>query len=163
MKRIAADWAEPFKECIMSIPAETEAKTIKLEDWVPRTDVFSGAKGKATLIGDAAHAMTMYRGEAANHGIMDVEVLLSHILPVLSLDFGGREHILQEGQTSSIVDGTNEKRPVSEALAMYEMEMIERTASAVLTSRRACLDAHDYARIREQSPLVSRRVKITSE
>lgn len=35
--------------------------------------------------------------------------------------------------------------------------MVARTRPAVLTSRRACLDAHDYKRINESSPLVSRR------
>lgn len=39
----------------------------------------------------------------------------------------------------------------------YEHEMIARTHAAVLLSRRACLDAHDYKRIDESSPLVSRR------
>lgn len=49
------------------------------------------------------------------------------------------------------------------AIDAYEEEMIQRTGPAVLTSRRACLDAHEYARINDQSPLVSKRVKITEE
>lgn len=43
------------------------------------------------------------------------------------------------------------------AIDAYEDEMITRTAAAVLTSRRACLDAHDYQRITDKSPLVSKR------
>lgn len=144
-KRIAAGWAEPFRECVLSIPADTEVKTIRLEDWVPRHGAWDG-QGKATLLGDAAHAMTMYRGEAANHGILDVEVLLGHICKVITR--GGAEGY-GEGWGG--------------AVAAYEEEMIRRTAAAVLTSRRACLDAHDYQRIGEESPLVNKRVRVAEE
>lgn len=92
------------------------------------------------------------RGEAANHGITDVSVLLSKILPVLA------------PSTAKQVNGTAAAAaPTSMAAAIdaYEEEMIERTGPAVLTSRRACLDAHEYGRINDQSPLVSKRVKIT--
>ncbi|KAJ6088212.1 hypothetical protein N7486_009473 [Penicillium sp. IBT 16267x] len=35
--------------------------------------------GWVTLAGDAAHAMTMYRGEAANHGLLDAYHLMQAI------------------------------------------------------------------------------------
>lgn len=149
MKRIAAGWAEPFRECVLSIPGDTEVKTIRLEDWVPRRGAWDG-QGKATLVGDAAHAMTMYRGEAANHGILDVEVLLKHICPAIIR--GGAD-----GHSQSHDQG------LGGVIAAYEEEMIKRTAPAVLTSRRACLDAHDYKRIGEESPLVNKRVRATEE
>ncbi len=109
---------------------------------MPKRGAWDG-QGKATLVGDAAHAMTMYRGEAANHGILDVEVLLGHICEVVSRGGYG------EG--------------LGDAIAAYEEAMIRRAAPAVLTSRRACLDAHDYERIGEESPLVNKRVKATEE
>lgn len=148
MQRIAARWAEPFRECVLSIPSDTEVKTIRLEDWVPRPGIWSHAKGKATLVGDAAHAMTMYRGEAANHGILDVSVLLEHILPSLPMN---NPEPYEEGHA------------LAAALTAYETEMIERTAPAVLTSRRACMDAHQYAKIGDQSPLVSKRAVVVEE
>ena len=49
------------------------------------------------------------------------------------------------------------------AVGAYEFEMVGRTAPAVRASRRACLDAHDYKSIDDQSPLVSRRVMIAQE
>ena len=49
------------------------------------------------------------------------------------------------------------------AVDAYEDEMITRTAPAVLASRRACLDAHDYQKITDQSPLVSRRAVVTED
>lgn len=142
-------WAEPFRECVLRIPEDTEVKSVGLEDWVPRRGLWDG-NGKATLVGDAAHAMTMYRGEAANHGIQDVEVLLAHICPAITC--GGADGYAQ---------GHGEG--LGGAIAAYEEEMIERTAPAVLTSRRACLDAHDYNTIGEESPLVSKRAKMTEE
>lgn len=45
-----------------------------------------------------------------------------------------------------------------DAMHTYEIEMIERTELAVLASRQACLDAHDYTRLDDQSPLVRRRM-----
>ena len=89
-----------------------------------------------TLAGDAAHAMTMYRGEAFNHGLRDVEELVARI---------------EEGMAG---DGTG---AMKEAIKEYEGKMCERCRPAVLASRRACLDAHDWSRLDEKSPLVARR------
>ena len=91
---------------------------------------------------------TKVRGEGANHGITDVSVLLSRILPIL--------------QKPSAVP-TSSPTSLKDAIDTYEDEMIRRTAPAVLTSRRACLDAHDYGRITDQSPLISRRVMVVQE
>ena len=83
------------------------------------------------------------RGEAANHGITDVSVLLSHLLPLFA-------------ETPKTPD-TNKLKTIIDA---YEHEMMTRTGPAVLTSRRACLDAHDYKKITDKSPLVSKRAVI---
>ena len=69
---------------------------------------------------------------------MDVSVLLSHILPVL-----------KESSPSTTM---------KDSILAYEEAMIARTRPAVLASRRAAMDAHDYKRIDENSPLVSKRV-----
>lgn len=90
------------------------------------------------------------RGEGANHGVTDVSVLLSNILPIM------RQRSPQDNPSEMA-------ESLHTAVDKYEAEMIQRTAPAVLTSRRACLDAHDYARITDQSPLVSRRVMVTHE
>ncbi|KAI4212454.1 MAG: hypothetical protein LQ351_004887 [Letrouitia transgressa] len=141
MKKIAEGWCEPFRSSVMRIPDGTEVTTINLEDWVPKKGLWDNLGGKVTMLGDAAHAMTMFRGEAANHGITDVAVLLSNIIPVLQ----------------------DEGEGMKEAVDAYEAEMIARTGPAVLASRKACLDAHEYRSINDQSPLVSRRVMVTSE
>lgn len=147
MKKVASGWADPFHEIIQSIPEDAEPKTISLEDWVPPSDQWTTIPGSehVVLVGDSAHAMTMYRGEAANHGILDVESLLSAILPAL--------------KTSN--DGLGES--LREACEVYTQDMVERTAPAVLRSRQACLDAHVYERINDDSPLIQRRAAAVQE
>ncbi|KFY39320.1 hypothetical protein V494_04029, partial [Pseudogymnoascus sp. VKM F-4513 (FW-928)] len=130
MKEVTKGWVEPFRSIVADIPEGTEVKSLALEDWVPAAEGFDSRDGRVTMIGDAAHAMTMYRGEAANHGIADVASLV--------------RELSSDGDTSPI--------------DRYAAEMIPRARIAVLNSRRACLDAHDHERINETSPLVSRRV-----
>ncbi|KAI9829291.1 MAG: hypothetical protein M1826_005755 [Phylliscum demangeonii] len=172
MKRLAADgWAEPFRSVVAAIPAEAEAKTISLEDWLPpplpattttpkgsdsrarthpQPPMWDHRGGKVTLAGDAAHAMVMFRGEAANHGITDVRVLLEHLAPYL------------DGHTQASTS-TSTSPALGPLVSAYQDEMIARTRPAVLASRRACLDAHEYARITDQSPLVSRRAVVPDD
>lgn len=147
MKRIAKGWASPFAELFESLPEDVEVKTIRLEDWVPPTanDVdWTQAPGaqRVALVGDSGHAMTMFRGEAANHGIMDVKVLLAQLLPIL------------QGEKVTIT------ADLEDAIRRYRSEMTKRTAPAVLNSRQACLDAHTYAKINDDSPLIKRRIAV---
>ena len=171
MKDIAKGWAEPFQGMVMSIPEDADAKAIVLEDFVPKERLWTNMEGRATLVGDAAHTMTMCmyqiyypllapemmlmvlqdRGEGANHGITDIALLLEKILPPLQNS---------SGPTSS--KGSKPKT-LQDAIDAYEKEMIQRAGPAVLTSRRACLDAHEYEKITDQSPLISRRVMVTKE
>ncbi|KAL8722449.1 MAG: hypothetical protein Q9225_001071 [Loekoesia sp. 1 TL-2023] len=151
MKELADGWANPFYECVMNIPPDAEVKAIALEDFVPRPSLWDNRGGRVTLMGDAAHAMTMFRGEAYNHGVTDISVLLSKILSAVS------------SSSSAPPSAELSLSSMKQAIDAYEAEMIQRTAPAVLTSRRACLDAHQYGRITDQSPLVSRRAMITQE
>ena len=59
MKDIATGWAEPFQGMVMSIPEDADAKAIVLEDFVPKERLWTNVEGRATLVGDAAHTMTM--------------------------------------------------------------------------------------------------------
>ena len=171
MKSMAKGWAEPFQEMVMSIPEDADAKAIVLEDFVPKERLWTNMEGRATLVGDAAHTMTMCtysihypllapemmlmvlqdRGEGANHGITDIALFLEKILSPL-----------HNSSLSTFFDGSS-PQTIQDAIDAYEKEMIQRAGPAVLTSRRACLDAHDYEKITDQSPLVSRRVMVTKE
>ena len=59
MKRIAEDWTEPFRDCVMDIPDGTNVQVISLEDFMPRPGMWDNKHGRVTMIGEAAHAMTM--------------------------------------------------------------------------------------------------------
>lgn len=74
------------------------------------------------------------RGEAANHGLLDAFHLQEAIGHFYS------------GQMSR-----------SEAIDQYEAEMRQRTSQAVLLSRQACLDAHDWSLLNENSAILAKR------
>jgi hypothetical protein len=63
MKMISSGWVEPFRGIVHDIPEDTEAKVISLEDWPPRKGQWDNHEGRVTMIGDAAHAMTMCKSE----------------------------------------------------------------------------------------------------
>lgn len=109
---------------------------IKLADWLK---VQWDTKGnKILLLGDAAHAMTMYRGEAANHGITDVSDLFKEV--------------------DQYFEG---KITWNNAVSNYCAVVKARAGEAVLLSRQACVDAHDMSKIKvdSDSPLLSMRKK----
>lgn len=131
MKRRAEEFHPTLRDVVHSIPESSEVLEIVLQDW-PCLE-WNG-HGRVTLTGDAAHAMTMYRGEAANHGILDALRLCKAL------------------------DGSyNGARSMNEAVEEYETELRERTSVAVLLSRQACLDAHDFAGLNENSAVLKRR------
>lgn len=132
MKRRAEVFHEKLRGVVQSMPEDTGCLEIVLQDW-PCLD-WDNHGGRVTLAGDAAHAMTMYRGEAANHGILDALRLCDALEGVYTGGQGMKEAIIQ-----------------------YEKELRSRTVAAVLLSRQACLDAHDLAGLNEHSAVLKRR------
>lgn len=143
MKSLSSEWAEPFRGIIHAMPADTQPSTLRLEDWLPQK--WDNQNGSVTLAGDSFHAMTMYRGEAFNHGLKDLMSLMKEI-----------EAIYKAGEDWSL------RR--TELIDEYQAEVRARTYVAVLASRRACLDAHDQAaRLTDKSPLVAMRTMNVAE
>lgn len=64
MKKITSGWVEPFRGLVQAIPEDTETKVVSLEDWPPRKGAWDNHGGRVTMIGDAAHAMTMCKSAA---------------------------------------------------------------------------------------------------
>ncbi|KAK1987292.1 hypothetical protein LZ30DRAFT_702929 [Colletotrichum cereale] len=135
MKTMAGPFEDRLKAAVENIPNDSQVLEIKLQDWP--TQAWDNRQGRATLVGDAAHAMTMYRGEAFNHGITDAARLSEQLV-----------HAYRAG--------TGYKG----AVEVYEAEMRPRTRAAVLLSRQACLDAHDLKALTPDSPLVSKRATV---
>ncbi|KAF9891418.1 hypothetical protein FE257_004274 [Aspergillus nanangensis] len=137
MKARAEGFAEPLKSIVMDIPDDEPFTTpLRLGDYVPDVEnKWDNLGGKVTLAGDAAHAMTMYRGEGANHGILDAALFVDAMKRVVNGE------ITQE-----------------EAVGAYEEEMCRRTKDAVLKSRRAALDAHVWEKVTDESPCIGARI-----
>ncbi|KAL1931856.1 hypothetical protein VTP01DRAFT_8912 [Rhizomucor pusillus] len=77
---IAKKWLEDFHPLFRSLINETPADKpilhLTIRERFPSTELAAKSqKGRIVLIGDAAHAMTMYRGEGGNHGIQDAAEL----------------------------------------------------------------------------------------
>ncbi|KAI0836252.1 FAD/NAD(P)-binding domain-containing protein [Hypoxylon sp. FL0890] len=134
MKQRASSFAEPLRSIVMDIPDDLNFTTaIRLADYPSRK--WDNRGGFVTLAGDSAHAMTMYRGEGANHGILDAALLVDQLKKVRSGELDQKT-----------------------AIGFYEDEMIPRTLDAVLKSRQAALDAHDWDALTEDSPIVGARL-----
>ncbi|KAJ5602228.1 hypothetical protein N7510_011762 [Penicillium lagena] len=137
MKRRAQGFVPFLQQAVDRIPAGTRVTEIKLADWecLP----WDNHTGRVTLAGDAAHAMTMYRGEAANHGLLDAYRLMEAIDKIYA------------GSSSAAA-----------AIDQYEAEMRDRTSRAVRLSRQACRDAHDWERLDETSAILTKRAVVGS-
>jgi len=134
IKRRAANFVEPMHSMIANIPPDNPTATcLRLADFPALP--WDNSNGLVTLAGDAAHAMTMYRGEGANHGILDAALLLDQLKRIWS------------GECSQ-----------AEGIKVFEAEMQERTHVAVLRSRQAAYDGHNWEAIHDGSPLIGMRV-----
>ncbi|KAJ6786154.1 hypothetical protein PWT90_00716 [Aphanocladium album] len=132
MKRRAEEFHPDLRRVIHGFPDDVEIIEILLQDWP--CQAWDNRGGRVTLAGDAAHAMTMYRGEAANHGILDARNLCRAITAAAR----------GEKELKAAIDG-------------YDEELLERTNPAALLSRQACLDAHDFHGLNENSAALKRR------
>jgi 2-polyprenyl-6-methoxyphenol hydroxylase-like FAD-dependent oxidoreductase len=133
MKERAKGFFGGFRRIVDGIPDDTEKVTsLTLSDF-PVLDWET--KSNVTLAGDSAHAMTMYRGEGANHGILDAALLVDQLVKV-----------------------KNDELDQASAIVAYEKEMKIRGSGAVLKSRQACLDGHCWELINDDCPLVGGRL-----
>ena len=96
-------------------------------------------------LSDSSSPLDSDRGEGANHAIVDVLDFSEFVTRTVLLD--------RQSQLSVVPDFQHLRR----ALDSYEQRVVSRTRPAVLASRQACLDAHDWAKINRDSPLLSRR------
>ncbi|RMZ79258.1 hypothetical protein DV737_g3532, partial [Chaetothyriales sp. CBS 132003] len=146
MKAMVQPFEHRIKAAVEAIPDhDVDVLELKLQDWP--TQAWDNRNGRVTLAGDAAHPMTMYRGEAFNHGITDAANLSRHLISVVTA-------------TNSDEPSTRQTTSLREAVTKYETELRTRGHDAALLSRQACLDAHDLHNLNSDSPLVSRRARV---
>lgn len=159
IKQLTSNWASPFRELIETIPEDAELRRIHISDWYPTT---KREHERVVVMGDAAHSMTMceykplriarlgddeftnedcaVRGEGGNNAVVDAH------------DFAKRVGHLLKQKDVPFDD-------IAAGLRQYDEDILVRGRASVIDSRQACLDAHDYANLTEQSPLVARRVR----
>ncbi|KAK9799883.1 putative FAD-binding domain-containing protein [Seiridium cardinale] len=137
-QQLADQWAEPMREMVLDLPPETWIHEINILEWVPKKGLWDNRHGTVTLVGDAAHPMSSFRGEAANHGVVDAINLLNALTGL-----GDKE--------SNFTDPPSSVPDLRKPVGAYEDEMIHRTASAVEWSTEACIDANHYDRVKEGS------------
>lgn len=152
MKELAANWAEPFRSLVHRIPVDAEARSIRLEDWMVKRGQ-AHSHPRVVLVGDSAHTMTMFRGEGANNAIVDVLDLVKQV-DMKRPEYG----ILPEYRVLLTLCRSFESQNLVASLATYEEAVFLRAEPSFLNSRQACLDAHQWSRIVEGSPLVAARV-----
>lgn len=62
MKQLSDNWAEPFRGLVQKLPIDSEARSIRIEDWMFRLGR-THAHPRVVLAGDSAHTMTMCKSE----------------------------------------------------------------------------------------------------
>ncbi|EEA19340.1 hypothetical protein TMatcc_009474 [Talaromyces marneffei ATCC 18224] len=141
IKNITSDWTPHLQKLIEIIPGDAEATAIHLADWFPTT---KREHERVVLMGDAAHTMTMFRGEGGNNAVTDAYDFAKRIGPLIE----------QKNQQQEVL-----WERFNQALDEYDHDVLTRGQPCVTNARRACLDAHDFSLVTEDSPLVSRRSK----
>ncbi|ORZ19649.1 hypothetical protein BCR42DRAFT_449365 [Absidia repens] len=94
---------------------------ITLRERYPQSDCLAKHQGRIALVGDAAHTMTMFRGEGGNHAILDATVL---------------------GQALGDAYNVDKETTLYDAIEKYNKEMIPRGTKAVEESHQAAYNAH---------------------
>ncbi|KAI9303548.1 hypothetical protein BJ944DRAFT_204196 [Cunninghamella echinulata] len=125
--RLLKEWAKQglsddsdLLKLILSSPDDTKVSTLTIRERYPQADILKkNHQGRVTLIGDAAHSLTMYRGEGANHAILDAALL-----------------------SKSLVRAYKNEISFYEAIEQYQEEMIPRGFKAVSDSHIAAESVH---------------------
>jgi salicylate hydroxylase len=107
-------WSAPIREIISATPCDS---ITSLGGYYDRDPLQHARTGTLVLLGDAAHPMSPFRGEGANMAMLD------------ALSFA---EVLQSAHEGHLIH----------FIARYEQEMLVRTRTAVLQSRRAAKEIH---------------------
>ncbi|KAG0175015.1 hypothetical protein DFQ28_008522 [Apophysomyces sp. BC1034] len=109
-----------FQSLVCDTPLGTRVDRLKVYERQPHSALESNATcGRVTLVGDAAHSMTNFRGEGGNHAILDAILLANNLSDVY-----------------------HDKMSLAQAVKIYKDEMIPRGRNAVLESNNAVKMMH---------------------
>ncbi|KAI8584527.1 hypothetical protein K450DRAFT_216758 [Umbelopsis ramanniana AG] len=111
------EFADPFKSLVQDTDPSEKYWVGMISQYMP--DPSWNGEGQITLVGDAMHAMTPYRGEGLNHAILDVTRL-----------------------GEQLVKAHQGEQTTAEAIAIYEEEAIVRGRKAVQASLDMATSVH---------------------
>lgn len=150
IRGIAPSFSEPFCSFLLLAPSDTSVKQLDLDDWALPNE--SSPAGLHTLVGDAAHAMTMCKSQAGGP--------VSHVLtPCVVLGAGANHAIVDVLELKRMVlsQFSSPSSTLQTSIEEYQRSVALRTLPTVLASRQACLEAHDWAALTSKSQLLSAR------
>ncbi|MCJ1250307.1 hypothetical protein MMC30_007533 [Trapelia coarctata] len=133
VKQKAAVLPEPFRSANLWIPDDTRITYDRIAYWIPIP--WDNRDGRATLCGDAAHAMTPHRGQGLNHAICDATNFVRAIKKV------------RDGESTLQV-----------AISAYDNEVVRRGADEVIASRQNAYMMLDYSQVMD-SPIMTRSLE----
>ena len=129
LKRVS--WHTPIPEIINATPESLITGYPVYDRGLLTQDMLKNAS-KITLIGDAAHPMSPFKGQGANQALLDALSLFRHI----SLACGADSSWRQKGIQKTVLND-------------FEEEMIQRTSPKVKASAEAVQLLHSQAVLRE--------------
>jgi len=129
LKRVS--WHTPIPEIINATPESLITGYPVYDRGLLTQDMLKNAS-KITLIGDAAHPMSPFKGQGANQALLDALSLIRHI----SLACGADSSWRQKGIQKTVLND-------------FEEEMIQRTSPKVKASAEAVQLLHSQAVLRE--------------
>ncbi|TKA80706.1 hypothetical protein B0A55_03701 [Friedmanniomyces simplex] len=135
LKSKSAEYAEPWRTILSSIPADATFGIDRVTLWRPVDWSSSPLAGKVTCAGDAAHSMPPFRGQGLNNGLEDAAQLTERLVKAGASADGWREAILG-----------------------YDEEMRPRGMRDVEIGRVSALTFHDYDKVLE-SPIAKMGIR----
>ncbi|KAF2099341.1 FAD/NAD(P)-binding domain-containing protein [Rhizodiscina lignyota] len=136
LKDFAKDYADPWKSALEWVPQDHPVWYLRLSDWDPGAEghQWDNQRGRATLVGDAAHTMTYQRGQGLNHSITDAAKLTD----ALKLFMVNTSNDVSAGAESGDV------HLQEESINAFEVEMIARGGAEVRMSTTNTKMLHDW-------------------
>ncbi|GAA5815414.1 hypothetical protein MFLAVUS_008922 [Mucor flavus] len=114
----------PFRQLIVNTPEDVSISPLVVRDRSPPSELVKTSNGRVVLVGDAAHPMTIFKGEGGNHAIIDAANLAE--------------------QLGEFNQG---KKTLQKALTAYNSEMIPRGQKGVKESHDSAIMVHCNAEV----------------